>query len=65
MKNLGIAGLIALIVVVIIFGPLCTIWALNTLFALNIAYSFETWLATILLTSIVTGKGVSATFKPK
>ena len=64
MKNLGIAGLIALIVVVIVFGPLCTIWALNTLFALNIAYSFETWLATILLTSIVTGKGVaSATFK--
>lgn len=65
MKNVGIAGLIALVILVIVFGPLCTIWALNTLFALNIAYSFETWLATILLTSIVTGKGVSATFKPK
>ena len=65
MKNLGIAGLIALIVVVIVFGPLCTIWALNTLFALNIAYSLETWASAIILTSIVSGKGLEAKFKAK
>jgi len=36
-----IAGLILLI----IFGPLMMIWSLNTLFSLNIAYSFWTWLS--------------------
>jgi hypothetical protein len=35
---------------VIICGPLITIWALNTLFpVLAIGYTFETWLATLLL----------------
>jgi hypothetical protein len=65
MKNLGIVAIIALVVVVIVFAPLCTIWALNTLFAFNIAYTFETWLATIILTSIVSGKGIEASFKAK
>ena len=37
-------------VLLIIFGPLTTIWALNTLFpALAIEYTFYTWLATILV----------------
>ena len=41
-------------VVVLIFlvavGPLCTIWALNTLFpALAIPVTFETWVATVIL----------------
>ena len=36
--------------IIIACGPLITIWALNTLFpALAIAYSFDTWLATLLL----------------
>jgi hypothetical protein len=36
--------------VIVIFGPLVTIWSLNTLFpALAIAYTFETWCAVILL----------------
>ena len=65
MKNLGIAGLIALVIFVIVVAPLCTIWALNTLFALNIAYSLETWASAIILTSIVSGKGLEAKFKPK
>lgn len=35
---------------IIIFGPLVTIWALNTLFpVLAIAYTFDTWCAVILL----------------
>lgn len=39
--------------IVIICGPLITIWALNTLFpALAIDYTFETWLATLLLQGI-------------
>ena len=37
-------------VLLIIFGPLTTIWALNTLFpALAIEYTFYTCLATILV----------------
>lgn len=40
--------------IVIAIGPLITIWALNTLFpALAIAYTFETWLATLLLQGVI------------
>lgn len=35
--------------VLIAIGPLVTIWALNTLFGLAIAYSFKTWFATAWL----------------
>jgi hypothetical protein len=41
---------IVLAVLLVIFGPLVTIWALNTLFpVLAIAYTFDTWCAVILL----------------
>lgn len=37
-------------VVVMIAGPLLTLWALNTLFpALNIPYNFSTWAAVAIL----------------
>jgi len=40
----------ALIIVLIVLGPLFTVWALNTLFpVLAIPYTFETWAATIIL----------------
>jgi hypothetical protein len=43
-------GLILLIVLVVVIGPLLTIWALNTLFpVLAIPYTFLTWLAVVLL----------------
>ncbi len=45
------AGLILLIILVIIFAPLVTIWALNTLFLLAIPYTFWTWLAVLILGS--------------
>lgn len=45
---------IILALIVIAIGPLITIWALNTLFpALAIAYTFETWLATLLLQGVI------------
>jgi hypothetical protein len=37
--------LIVLAVVVAILAPFGTIWAINTLFATKIAYTFWTWLA--------------------
>lgn len=41
---------ILFIVFIIAIGPLCTIWALNTLFpVLSIAYTFETWCAVVVL----------------
>jgi low affinity Fe/Cu permease len=49
-----------LILVVIVFGPLLTIWSLNTLFpVLAIPYSIETWLATAIIAGIFRGDGVS------
>jgi len=47
-----IAGLVLLVIILLIVGPLITIWALNTLFpVLAIPYTFWTWLAMAVLTS--------------
>ena len=45
----AILGL-SIIVLLLVVGPLATIWAANTLFpALAIPYAIETWFAVILL----------------
>jgi hypothetical protein len=45
-----IIGLILLVILVIVVGPLLTIWSLNTLFpALAIPYAVDTWAAVVLL----------------
>ena len=36
-------------------GPLAIIWALNTLFNTHIEYSFENWVAVIILYSVISG----------
>jgi hypothetical protein len=47
---INIVLLVALIVFLIVVGPLLTIWALNTLFpVLAIPYTVWTWLAVIFL----------------
>jgi hypothetical protein len=49
---LGVSFLIAVIVI----GPLAGIWSLNTLFPiLAIPYTWETWLAFLLLFGSATG----------
>ena len=45
--------IIAIVLGIIIGGPIATIWALNTLFSLSIPVSIETWLASFWLTSIL------------
>jgi hypothetical protein len=46
--------LVLLIIVLVIAGPFITIWSLNTLFpALAIEYTFQTWLAAIILGSVI------------
>lgn len=47
---------VSLIIFVIVVGPLAGIWSLNTLFpVLTIPYTWETWLAFLLLFGSATG----------
>ena len=56
--------LLVLIVLLIILGPIATIWSLNTLFpVLAIPYTFETWVAAVVIAGIIRGDGLS--FKGK
>jgi hypothetical protein len=62
MNNLfGVVGVVLLIVVLIIAGPLLILWALNTLFpVLAIPYTVWTWLAALIL-----GSALSPTIRVK
>jgi hypothetical protein len=51
---------LTLIIVSIVFAPLVTIWSLNTLFGLSIAYTIESWFATVWLQATVLGTAVTA-----
>lgn len=51
-----ITGVLVFGTAAIIFGPLITIWAVNTLFGASIAYSFVNWFATLWLTGILAAK---------
>jgi hypothetical protein len=53
MKNLSIVAVFVLILLAIIFFPFAVIWALNTLFGLSIGYTFWTWLAVVVLSSVI------------
>ena len=47
---------LVLIVIVLIVGPLASIWALNTLFpVLAIPYTLETWAAMLLFGGMFSG----------
>ena len=47
---------LVLIVIIVIVGPLLSIWALNTLFpALAIPYTLETWAAMALVGGVFQG----------
>jgi hypothetical protein len=49
MKHTNIA-LMILLILIVVFSPFIAIWSLNTLFpVLAIPYTFETWLASLLL----------------
>lgn len=51
MKDIAILVIIALAA---ILSPLGTVWMLNTLFGLGLAYTFKTWLAALILNWLVT-----------
>lgn len=48
-KIIGAVFLISLVVILCVLAPFATIWAINTLFATGIAYTFYTWLAVVVL----------------
>ena len=54
-ETLGIVGMIILLIVLIGVGPVLTIASLNTLFNLNIAYNFWTWLSVVWLGGVAFG----------
>jgi hypothetical protein len=49
--TVGVVGFVVLLILWIIFWPFAVIWAANTLFGFGIAYTFWTWLATVVLTA--------------
>ena len=58
--SIKILLLISVVVAIFIFGPILTIWSLNTLFPiLAIPYTIETWAATWLLFAGVSGVRLS------
>jgi hypothetical protein len=45
--------LLVFVVFLIVVGPILTIWSLNTLFpVLAIPFTFDTWIATVILGSL-------------
>lgn len=53
-----IIALIIIVILIVWLLPLATIWALNTLFSLSIAYTLKTWAAALLLSAAVGGSSV-------
>lgn len=48
---------LALIILLIVIGPILTIWALNTLFpVVAIPYTIETWFAVVILGAFLKSK---------
>jgi hypothetical protein len=63
MKEFLTLIVILLVIALIVLFPLAVIWALNTLFALSIGYTFWTWLATVVLCMVVGGSRASYSSK--
>ena len=52
-----------MVAAVVIFAPLGFVWSLNTLFHLDLDYTFETWAAALIFTGAVSGQGLSVSKK--
>lgn len=60
MKALGITGIVVLLVILIVLGPILTLMSINTLFGLNIAINFWTWLSVVWLGIVLNGTRVKS-----
>ncbi len=52
-----------IVVAAIVLGPICTIWAVNTLFGLSIPYTLETWAAALWIGGVVGGSSYASSSK--
>ena len=59
MKTGMIVFYAAIMIALIVFAPFATIASLNTLFALNIPYTFYTWLSTVWLGGFIAKSAIS------
>ena len=55
MDTFWVIFLVILAIAVIGLGPFITLWAINSLFQLQIAYTFLNWVATVWLSSVAAG----------
>jgi len=62
---LPILLLLVAVIAFIVGGPLLSIWALNTLFGLGIAFTFETWAAALWLSTVVGGSAYGSSKSSK
>ena len=64
-ETLGIIGIIVLVALLVIIGPIVTIWAWNTLFGAvhAIELTFNTWLAVVILGMFFSGSNFSSRSK--
>ena len=53
MENFLKAGLVIVVFAAVLLSPLAVVWALNTLFGLGIAYTWQTWLSVLILGGVV------------
>lgn len=51
--------ILLLVAAIIVFSPLISIWAVNTLFGTSIAAPFSTWFAALWLTAFVIARKAS------
>jgi hypothetical protein len=60
MPVLAVVAVLVALVALLVCGPLLLIWSVNTLFGLTIAYTFKTWLAMALLSSVFSARIVTS-----
>ena len=58
---IGVTGVVCLGIIFVLFAPLLTILAINTLFNIGIAYTFGTWCAALWLTFVFASKKTRVT----
>lgn len=49
------AFIILFAIALVVLAPFATIWSINTLFGLAIPFTFDTWLASLILGGVVGG----------
>ena len=53
MKYFFLISVILAMFIIIVLLPFAVLWAINTLFMLNISYTFVNWVATIILLGVL------------